>query len=140
MSKSIIFAGYTRVNGQLKFRTATTEARVHQLEALGENDIHMIRIDPVLSKGDAARALLGMDHAKGNVEVEQLYIKMTPGAKINKKEVIVKVPPKFLQELIGAKVKVSRGVYAKVFPEIPMTPKQAERIRNEFNAQAKDLV
>lgn len=104
MSKSIIFAGYTRVNGKLKFRTATTESRVHQLEALGETDIHMIRIDPVFSKGDAARALLGINHANGNVEVEQLYIKVTPGAKINKKEVIVKVPPKFLQELVGAKI------------------------------------
>ena len=33
-----------------------------------------------------------------------------------------------------------RGVFAKVFPEIPMTPKQAEKIREEFNAKNKDLV
>jgi hypothetical protein len=43
-------------------------------------------------------------------------------------------------ELTGATVKVGRGVFGRVYPEIAMTPKQAERIRNEFNARAKDSV
>lgn len=100
----IIYAGYSiNKQGELKFRTATCQARVSQLEAQGEQ-VNMIKIDPVETKGEAARTLLGIDHAQGNVAVEQLYIKKTPGAKLNKREVIVKVPTRFAAELTGAQV------------------------------------
>jgi hypothetical protein len=52
----------------------------------------------------------------------------------------ITVPSRAMAELTGATVKVSRGVFGKVFPEIAMTPKQAERIRDEFNAKNKEAV
>lgn len=52
----------------------------------------------------------------------------------------ITVPSMAMVELTGATVKIGRGALGKVFPEIKMTPKQAEQHRAEFNARAKDLV
>lgn len=132
MSKEQIkFAGYSRLKGELKFRTATTEGRVHQL-ARTDSDLHMIEISPVATKAEAAKQLLAIDHAKGDKEIEQLYsgkaLDANPFAPKNKKNtVVVKVPTKFAQEVQGAQVEVSEK----------LTPRQAARIRDEFNAKVK---
>ena len=127
MSKAIIYAGYSTLNGKLKFRTATTEGRVHQL-ARTDSDLHMIEISPVTTKGAAAKQLLAMDHAKGNKEIEQLYSwKALDENPFKKDTVVVKVPTKFAQQVTGSKVEVSEK----------MTAKEAARVRNEFNARVK---
>lgn len=132
MSKDMIkYAGYSRLNGALKFRTATTEGRVHQLTRT-DDDLHMIEITGVATKSEAAKQLLAIDHAKGNAEVEALYVAKAkndnPFAKAKKTTVVVKVPPKFAQELQGARVEVSEK----------MTAKEAKKVRDEFNARVRE--
>ena len=132
MSKTIKYAGYSYLAGELKFRTATTEGRVHQL-ARTDSDLHMIEIQPCETKAQAAKQLLAMDHARGNAEVEQLYTYKTldenPFA-LNKKKttVVVKVPTQFAVKVQGAKVEVSEK----------MSAKEAAKIRDEFNARVKE--
>jgi hypothetical protein len=133
MSKEqIVYAGYSRLKGELKFRTATTEGRVHQLGRT-DSDLHMIEIAPVATKAEAAKQLLALDHAKGNREVELLYsnkaLDANPFAKpkARKTTVVVKVPTRFAQEVQGEAVEVSEK----------LTPKQAAKIRDEFNAKVK---
>ena len=47
MKDAIVFAGYSRqADGTMKFRTATSIARVRQLSAFGE-EVFMIQISPV---------------------------------------------------------------------------------------------
>jgi hypothetical protein len=49
MKDAIIYAGYSRLaDGTMKFRTATTQKRVDQLVALGE-EVHMRIINDVYS-------------------------------------------------------------------------------------------
>ena len=73
MKDAIIYAGYSRLaDGSMKFRTATSEARVNQLVAFGE-EVHMILINGVYSKSSAAKELLRLDHARGVKELEQFY-------------------------------------------------------------------
>lgn len=68
MSKSITFAGYSRVAGQLKFRTATDEKRIEQLAKLGDTDINIIRLAvPVATKNEAVKAVIQL---YGNAEAE----------------------------------------------------------------------
>ena len=131
MSKAIIYAGYSTLNGKLKFRTATTEGRVHQL-ARTDSDLHMIEIQPCETKAQAAKQLLAIDYAKGNKEIEQLFSYKTldenPFALSKKKDtVVVKVPTRFAQQLTGSKVEVSDK----------MSAKEAAKIRDEFNARVK---
>ena len=132
MSKAIIYAGYSYLAGELKFRTATTEARVHQL-ARTDSDLHMTEIQPCETKAQAAKQLLAMDYAKGNAEVEQLFTYKTldenPFALSKKKDtVVVKVPTKFAAKVQGAKVEVSEK----------MSAKEAAKIRDEFNARVRE--
>ena len=73
MKDAIIYAGYSRlVDGTMKFRTATNEARVNQLVAFGE-EVHMILINPVYTKSAAAKELLRINHANGAKELEAFY-------------------------------------------------------------------
>jgi hypothetical protein len=51
----------------------------------------------------------------------------------------VTVPSQAMIELTGATVKVGRGALGKVYPEIKMTPRQADEHRAAFNARAKEL-
>ena len=141
--KSIQYAGYSILqDGTWKFRTATDQKRIFQLEAFGE-EVYMVGIKPVATKSEAAKALLAMDYMAKDQACVDFFVQHARNEnpfRRSARVVKITVPTTALAELTGARVRVNRGVFAKVYPEIPMTPKQAERIRNEFNAQAKDLV
>ena len=132
MSKTIKYAGYSYLAGELKFRTATNEGRVHQLTRT-DSDLHMIEIQPCDTKAQAAKQLLAMDYAKGNAEVEQLFTYKTldenPFALNKKTTVVVKVPTKFAVETQGAKVKVSNA----------MSPSEAKKVRDAWNKEHAHL-
>jgi hypothetical protein len=55
MSKLISFVGYSRVAGELKFRTATDEKRIAQLEKLGDTDVNMVALPEAMTKSAAAK-------------------------------------------------------------------------------------
>ena len=143
MSKQIQYAGYSILrDGTWKFRTATDQKRVFQLESFGES-VYMVSITPVATKSEAAKALLAMDYMSKDQACVDFFVQHARDEnpfRRSARVVKITVPNRAMVELTGAQVRVGRGVFAKVYPEIPMTPKQAERIRNEFNAQAKDLV
>jgi DNA-binding transcriptional regulator YdaS (Cro superfamily) len=133
MSKEQIkFAGTSRLNGELKFRTATSAGRVAQLERT-DTEVSMLEIQPVDTKPQAARALLALGHMSGNAEITAVYVAKArdenPFAKpkARKNTVVVRVPTRFAQEVQGATVEVTEK----------LTPKQAARIRAEFNAKVK---
>jgi hypothetical protein len=92
----------------------------------------------VATKAEAAKELLAMNHCATDPAVVDFYVQMARDENPFKKTarvVRVTVPTRAMSELTGAKVTVGRGVFGRVYPEIAMTPKQAERIRNEFNAK-----
>ena len=100
MSKFITFAGTSRVDGVLKFRTATDEKRIAQLARLNDTEINLVELQPpAFGKADAVKALLAMGFGEGDAEVLALLTGMVkdenpfvkaPKAKA-KKEVVVKV-------------------------------------------------
>ena len=143
MSKLISFAGVSRVNGVLKFRGAQSAARITQLRKLGDTDVEMRFLNTEMTKSEAAKRLIATDFAQGRADVLALLVSVAnddnPFRAKKARTVTVTVPNQAMVELVGARVKVARGPFGKVFPEIKMTPKQAEQIRNEFNAKHKDL-
>jgi len=75
MSKQIQYAGYSILkDGTWKFRTATDEKRIFQLEAFGES-VYMVSIRPVATKGAAAKELLAMDYMGKNPECVAFFVK-----------------------------------------------------------------
>jgi hypothetical protein len=71
MSKTIYFAGVSRVNGELKFRTAASPARFQQLGKLGDTDVEMVNVN-VDSKEAAAQELLSRNFANGRADIQAL--------------------------------------------------------------------
>ena len=141
--KQIQYAGYSILNdGTWKFRTATDEKRVHQLVAFGE-EVHMILLPkPVANKNEAAKALLAMDYKSDDAAAVDFFVQNAKDQnpfKRSARVVKVTVPNTAMVQLVGAQVKVARGALNKVFPEIKMTPREAEKVRAEFNARAKQL-
>ena len=127
MKDAIIYAGYSRLaDGTMKFRTATTQKRVDQLVALGE-EVHMRIINDVYSKSAAAKELLRLDHANGAKELEKFY-----AAQVRDEN------PFKPKKARTVKVKVSKSDPVEAYflaaeaDDVKLTPKQAAKIRAEF--------
>jgi hypothetical protein len=128
MSKAIYFAGVSRVAGELKFRTAASPARFQQLGKLGDTDVEMINVN-CETKSQAAKELLSRNFANGRADIEALLVSVAqddnPFAKTKARTVKVK----------ARKVKVSK-IAAEADDE-KLTPKQAAKIRAEFNERVR---
>jgi len=72
MSKAIYFAGVSRLNGELKFRTAQSPGRFQQLAKLGDTEIEMSNIFNATTKEQAAQELLDRNFANGRAEIQAL--------------------------------------------------------------------
>ena len=131
MSKQIQYAGYSILkDGTWKFRTATDEKRIFQLEAFGES-VYMVSIKPVTTKGAAAKELLAMDYMGKNPECVAFFVKHARDENPFK--------PKKARTV---KVKVSKSdpveaYFLAVEADQPVSRKEAARLRAEFNERVR---
>lgn len=135
MSKQIQYAGYSVLkDGTWKFRTATDEKRIYQLESFGEA-VYMVSIKPVNSKSEAAKELLAMDYMSKDPACVAFFVKNAkndnPFAKPKKTRTVkIKVPSTFSFRVQGQQIEVESD-------DIKLTPKQAAKIRAEFNERVR---
>jgi hypothetical protein len=132
VSKQIQYAGYSILkDGTWKFRTATDEKRIFQLEAFGES-VYMVSIRPVATKGAAAKELLAMDYMGKDPSCVAFFVKHAkdenPFAKPKKARTV--------------KVKVSKSdpveaYFLAVEADQPVSRKEAARLRAEFNERVR---
>ena len=131
MSKQIQYAGYSIVkDGTWKFRTATDEKRIFQLEAFGES-VYMVSIKPVATKGAAAKELLAMDYMGKDPACVAFFVKHAKDENPFK--------PKKARTV---KVKVSKSdpveaYFLAVEADQPISRKEAARLRAEFNERVR---
>ena len=130
MSKLISYVGFSRVNGELKFRTAGNEARVFQLEKLGDTDVTMMALPKEMTKNEAAKFALTNFFKKVDAEVEALFAANAtdenPFKKPAKPKTVKVTKP-------GLKI----GSVVVRADDAPYTPKQAAKIRAEFMKKLK---
>jgi len=127
MSKLISFVGYSRVDGALKFRTATNEARIAQLEKLGDTDINMVALPMEMTKVSAAKwALTAAFFAKCNEEIFALF---TANVKDENPFAKPKAAKKAKAEGTVTVKRTRKTALESVYPEIKMTPKEAAHWR-----------
>jgi hypothetical protein len=133
MSKSIYFAGVSRVAGVLKFRTAASPARFQQLGKLGDTDVEMINVR-CATKSEAAKELLSRNFANGRADIEALLVSVAaddnPFAKPKKKSSTVRVKRTKADP-------VEAYFLAVEADDVRLTPKQAAKIRAEFNERVR---
>jgi hypothetical protein len=132
MSKTIYFAGVSRVAGILKFRTAANPARFQQLGKLGDTDVEMINVN-CATKSEVAKELLSRNFANGRADIEALLVSVAqddnPFAKPKKARTV--------------KVKSTKADPVEAYflaveaDDVKLTPKQAAKLRAEFNARVK---
>ena len=133
MSKLISFAGVSRVNGVLKFRTAVSPARITQLQKLGDTEVEMRFLNIHMTKSEAAKRLISTGFANDREDVLALLVSVAnddnpfKAPKKTAKPRTVKVTKPRL--IIGS---VSVGA-----DDAPYTPKQAAKIRAEFMKKLK---
>ena len=134
MSKLINYVGYSRVNGELKFRTAATEARVFQLEKLGDTDVKMTMVAiETTSKSEAAKYCL--THPFFAKESEEVVALFTANAKDDNPFKAKKVAkPKTVK---AKNVRLVLGTTSVGVDDAPYTPKQSAKIRAEFMKKLK---
>jgi hypothetical protein len=125
--KQFTYAGVSRLNGELKLRFTTSDARFLHLVKVGHTEVEMIKLTKPLDKDAAIKELIVRNFDNGRSEITNLLVGKARGATVKKNTVVVKVPTKFAQKLQGARVEVSEK----------MTAKEAAQIRDEFNAKVK---
>jgi hypothetical protein len=134
MSKLISFAGVSRVNGVLKFRTADSPARITQLQKLGDTEVEMRFLNIAMTKSEAAKRLISTGFANDREDVLALLVSVAkddnPFAKPKKKSGTVRVK--------STKADPVEAYFLAVeADDVKLTPKQAAKIRAEFNERVR---
>ena len=129
MSKLISFAGVSRVDGELKFRTAVSPARITQLQKLGDTEVEMRFLNTPMTKSEAAKRLISTGFANDREDVLALLVSVAKDDNPFPK-------PKTGTVKVRAKgIRITKAVAEA--DDIKLTPKQAARVREEFNARVK---
>jgi hypothetical protein len=132
---TVQFAGFSRMNGVLKFRTANEISRAQQLAKLGDTDISMAILPNPMSKNDAAKYVLtnlAISYPKFNTPeatglLTSLIKDENPFAKPKKPRTVKVTKPRLI---LSPTVSVGAD-------DAPYTPKQAAKIRAEFMKKLK---
>jgi hypothetical protein len=151
---TVTFAGFSRLNGSLKFRTANDTKRIDQLRKLGDTEVVILALPTVMTKNEAAKFVLtNLSSGEYFVDVAEAELVLTNSIKDENpfaKPQAVKKPR--MVKVTGARVKVSKADGDFIVKKIPGTnrvvkyeyekepefsPKESARIRAEFMKQLK---
>lgn len=136
MSKVINFAGVSRVNGVLTFRTAGSPARAQQLAKLGDTDVKMVllRGEAPTTKSEAAKKLLAQNFSN-DTEILALLTTVANDDNPFKAKKVAK-PRTVKVKSTKPRLILAPGVSVGA-DDAPYTPKQAAKIRAEFMKKLK---
>jgi hypothetical protein len=127
---TVKFAGFSRLQGALKFRTANDTKRIDQLRKLGDTDVVILELPEEMTKNDAAKFVLNNLNLGYMVDVAEATGLLT--GLISDKKVAKTVTVKKSRT-----IKISKR--AAEADDVKLTPKKAARVREEWNAQHAHL-
>jgi len=134
---TVQFAGFSRVNGVLKFRTANDISRAQQLAKLGDTDISMAILPTPMTKNDAAKYVLtnlAISYPKYNTpEATGLLT----GLIKDENPFTRPKAPKKPKTVVAKNARLIIGSVSVGVDDAPYTPKQAAKIRAEFMKKLK---
>ena len=121
--KQFTYAGVSRLNGELKLRFTTSDARFLHLVKVGHTEVEMIKLTKPQDKDGAIKELLSRNFDNGRTEIANLLVGKARGATVKKNTVVIKVPPKAIKELAKKQAEDNEV----------MTAAEARKIRNAWN-------
>ena len=127
---TVKFAGFSRLQGALKFRTANDTKRIDQLRKLGDTDVVILELPEEMTKNDAAKFVLNnlnLGYMVDVAEATKLLTGLISNEKVTKTVTVKKT----------SKIKISKR--SAEADDVKLTPKQAARVREEWNAQHAHL-
>ena len=127
---TVKFAGFSRLQGALKFRTANDTKRINQLRKLGDTDVVILELPEEMSKNDAAKFVLNnlnLGYMVDVAEATELLTGLISNEKTAKTVTVKKTRA----------IKISKR--AAEADDVKLTPRQAARVRDEWNAQHAHL-
>lgn len=134
----IAFAGFSRLNGALKFRTAMDQGRAQQLAKLGDTEIDMIILPSVMTKNDAAKwVLVNIDRYTSTPEKLALLTSLIKDENPFAKPKAVKKPAAVKKTKTVVAKNVTIKPVAPVVEDKQFSPKEAAKIRAEFMKKLK---
>jgi hypothetical protein len=134
---TVKFAGFSRVAGVLKFRTANDVKRIDQLRKLGDTDVVILALPNEMSKNDAAKFVLtNLDGGAYFVDAKEAEAVLTASIKDENPFAKPKAPKK-VKTVKVTKPGLKIGSVVVRADDAPYTPKQAAKIRAEFMKKLK---
>ena len=134
---TVKFAGFSRVAGTLKFRTANDVKRIDQLRKLGDTDVVILALPNEMSKNDAAKFVLtNLDSGIYFVDAKEAEAVLTASIKDENPFAKHKAPKK-PKTVVAKKARLIIGSTSVGADDAPYTPKQAAKIRAEFMKKLK---
>ena len=134
---TVQFAGFSRVAGVLKFRTANDISRAQQLAKLGDTDISMALLPNPMTKNDAAKYVLtnlAISYPRFNTpEATGLLT----GLIKDENPFAQPKAPKKPKTVVAKRARLIIGSTSVGADDAPYTPKQAAKIRAEFMKKLK---
>jgi hypothetical protein len=134
---TVKFAGFSRVAGALKFRTANDVKRIDQLRKLGDTDVVILALPNEMSKNDAAKFVLtNLDGGAYFVDAKEAETVLVASIK-NENPFAKPKAPKKSKTVVAKKARLIIGSVSVGADDAPYTPKQAAKIRAEFMKKLK---
>ena len=135
---TVKFAGFSRVAGALKFRTANDTKRIDQLRKLGDTDVVILALPNEMSKNDAAKFVLtNLDSGSYFVDTKEAEALLTSTIKDENPFAKPKAAKKS-KTVVAKKARLILSPTVSVgADDAPYTPKQAAKIRAEFMKKLK---
>jgi hypothetical protein len=127
---TVKFAGFSRLQGALKFRTANDTKRINQLRKLGDTDVVILELPEEMTKNDAAKFVLNnlnLGYMVDVAEATELLTGVIGNEKVAKTVTVKK----------ASNIKITKR--AAEADDVKLTPKKAARVREEWNAQHAHL-
>jgi hypothetical protein len=127
---TVKFAGFSRLQGALKFRTANDTKRINQLRKLGDTDVVILELPEEMTKNDAAKFVLNnlnLGYMVDVAEATELLTGVISNEKTAKTVTVKKTRT----------IKISKR--SAEADDVKLTPRQAARVREEWNAQHAHL-
>jgi hypothetical protein len=126
---TVSFAGFSRLQGELKFRTANNVNRINQLRKLGDTDVVILQLPSDMTKNEAAKYVLvnlvasypDFDTVEATALLQGLI----------RDENSVARPKKTVTVKQAGKIKITKR--AAEADDVKLTPAQAARAREEWN-------
>jgi len=131
----ITFAGFSRVDGVLKFRTACDSKRIAQLIKLGDTEVDIDKLPLPMDKNEAVKYVLA-NIGRFQVDAKEAEALLT-GLVKDENPFVKPRAPKKVKTVVAKKARLIVGSVSVGADDAPYTAKQAAKIRAEFMKKLK---